>query len=87
MECANFAPPLTGEEMCRALGPHMLAVMPKGRDTWEVHVSTEEIRESLEVEGLTLRGRHCEVSRRFPGGTSVRIRGLPLNMQNENILR
>ena len=82
VECANFAPPLTGEEMCHALGPvanHVLAVMPKGRDTWEVHVTTEEIRDSLEVKGLTLRGRHYEVSRRFPRGTWVRIRGLPLN--------
>ena len=88
VECPNYAPPLTGEEICRALGPvasHVLAVMPKGRETWEVHVSTDEIRDSLEVEGLTLRGRHCEVSRRFPGGTWVRIRGLPLNMPNENI--
>ena len=80
VECANFAPSLTGEEMCRAFGPHVLAVMPNGRDTWEVHVTTGEIRESLEVEGLTLRGRHCEVSRIFSGGTWVRIRRLPLNM-------
>ena len=88
VECSNFAPPLTGEEMCRALGPvanHVLAVLPKGRDTWEVHVNEEGIREYLEVEGLTIRGRHLEVSRRFPGGTWVRIRGIALNVPNEKI--
>ena len=80
VECANFAPTLTGEEMCRALGPvanHVMAVLPKGRDTWEVHVSQERIRDYLEVEGLTIRGRHLEISRRFPGGTCVCIRGSP----------
>ena len=91
MESANFAPPITGEEMCRALGQvanHVLAVMPKGPDTWEVHVTTEEIRESLEVEGLTLRvgtARCRGDSLGAPGGTWVRIRGLPLNMPNEYI--
>ena len=89
VKCANFAPPLTVEEMCRALGPvanHVLAVLPKGRDTWEVHVSQEGIRDYLEVEGLTIRGRHLEISRRFPGGTCVRIRGIPLNVPNEKIM-
>ena len=86
VETVNFSPPLTGKELCRSLGPivnHVLAVLPKGRDTWEIHVTTNEIRDHLEVEGLTLRGRHCEVTTRFPKGTWVRIRGIPLNVPND----
>ena len=31
------------------------------------------------MEGLTIRGRTCDVTPRFPGGTWVRVRGLPLS--------
>ena len=88
VETVNFSPPLTGEELCRSLGPvanHVLAVLPKVRDAWEVHVSTDDIRDHLEVEGLTLRGRRCEVTRRIPSGTWVRIRGIPLNVPNDTV--
>ena len=44
----SFAPALTGEEVCRSLamiGDHVLAVIPKGRDVWEVHVDQQDLRE------------------------------------------
>ena len=88
VETTNFYPALTGEEVCRALGPvsrHFLAVLPKGRDAWEIHVSLEDVRDVLEVEGLTIRGRHCEVTRRFPSGTWVRMRGIPLYIPNDTV--
>ena len=84
----SFEPPLTGEEVCRslaAIGDHVLAVIPKGRDVWELHVDQQDLRDRVEVEGLVLRGRLCEVSPRFPGGTWVRVRGLPLDAKNAYI--
>ena len=51
----------------------------------ETPVSTDDIRDHLEVEGLTLRGRRCEVTRRIPSGTWVRIRGIPLNVPNDTV--
>ena len=86
----SFAPALTGEEVCRSLAmieDHVLAVIPKGRDVWEVHVDQQELRDKIEVEGLVLRGRLCEVSPRFPGGTWVRVRGLPLDAKNTYVDR
>ena len=80
-----FSPTITGEEMCRAVAPigdHVLAIVPKGREVWEVFINEAELRDKMEVEGLVLRGRVCEVSPRFPGGTWVRVRGLPLNATN-----
>ena len=85
VDAPNFSPPLTGEEVCRTLAEiadHVLAVIPKGRAVWELHVSQQELRDKLEIEGLALRGRLCEVSPRFPGGTWVRVRGLPLDVPN-----
>ena len=80
-----FMPVVSGEEMCRAMAAicdHVMAIIPRGREVWEVHVDQEEIREKIEVEGIVLRGRLCEASPRFPGGTWVRVRGLPLNATN-----
>ena len=80
-----FMPVVSGEEMCRAMAAicdHVMAIIPRGREVWEVHVDQEEIREKVEVEGIVLRGRLCEASPRFPGGTWVRVRGLPLNATN-----
>ena len=59
-----------------------MAIIPKGREVWEVHLDQEEIRDRVEVEGIVLRGRQCEASPRFPGGTWVLVRGLPLNATN-----
>ena len=80
-----FMPVVSGEEMCRAMAAicdHVMAIIPRGREVWEVHFDQEEIREKVEVEGIVLRGRLCEASPRFPGGTWVRVRGLPLNATN-----
>ena len=80
-----FMPVVSGEEMCRAMAAicdHVMAIIPRGREVWEVHVDQQEIREKVEVEGIVLRGRLCEASPRFPGGTWVRVRGLPLNATN-----
>ena len=66
-----FMPVVIGEEMCRAMAAicdHVMAIIPRGREVWEVHVDQEEIREKIEVEGIVLRGRLCEASPRFPGG-------------------
>ena len=81
----GFLPVVTGEEMCRAvaaIGDHVMAIIPKGREVWEIHIDQGELRDRVEVEGIVLRGRLCEVSPRFPGGTWVRVRGLPLNATN-----
>ena len=80
-----FMPVVSGEEMCRAMAAindHVMAIIPRGREVWEVHVDQEELRDRLEVEGIVVRGRQCEASPRFPGGTWVRVRGLPLNATN-----
>ena len=81
----GFMPVVSGEEMCRAMaaiGDHVMAIIPKGREVWEVHLDQEEIRNRVEVEGIVPLGRQCEASPRFPGGTWVRVRGLPLNATN-----
>ena len=80
-ETAGFAPPITGEEICASLkmvAQHLEAVIPKGRNAWEVVVRSGDVATGLEVTGLVLRGRSLELSQRFPGGTWVRVRGLPL---------
>ena len=80
-ETAGFAPPITGEEICAALktvAQHLDAVIPKGRNAWEVVVRSGDVATGLEVTGLVLRGRSLELGQRFPGGTWVRVRGLPL---------
>ena len=80
-ETAGFAPPITGEEICASLktvAQHLDAVIPKGRNAWEVVVRSGDVATGLEVTGLVLRGRSLELSQRFPGGTWVRVRGLPL---------
>ena len=82
VHCPLFTPFVTGEEVCRSLGAvndHVLAVVQKGREVYEIHLDHVDIRDRIEVEGLTIRGRTCEVSPRFPGGTWVRVRGLPLS--------
>ncbi|XP_041377686.1 uncharacterized protein LOC121390043 [Gigantopelta aegis] len=84
LNAPGFTPPLSGE-ICRALGPivhHLLAVVPKGRNTWELHVDSQEIRDRLELQGLSIRDRCLDIGPRFPGGTWVRIRGLPLTVAN-----
>ena len=80
-ETAGFAPPITGEEICASLkmvAKHIEAVVPKGRNAWEVVFRTEDVATGLEVTGIVLRGRSIELGRRFPGGTWIRVRGLPL---------
>ena len=81
-ETAGFAPPITGEEICaslRMVAQHLEAIIPKGRNAWEVVVQSGDVATGLEVTGLVLRGRNIELSQRFPGGTWVRVRGLPLD--------
>ena len=85
VHCPLFMPFVTGEEVCRSLGAvndHVLAVIQKGREVFEIHLDHGDIRDRIEVEGLTIRGRTCEVSPRFPRGTWVRVRGLPLFAPN-----
>ena len=80
-ETAGFAPPITGEEICASLkmvANHIEAVMPKGRNAWEVVFRTEDVATGIEVTGIVLRGRSIELGRRFRGGTWIRVRGLPL---------
>ena len=67
-----FQPPVTGEEICTSLGPvvhHVDAIIPKGRDTWEVHITDKDVATELEVTGFRLRGRNIELDQRYPGGT------------------
>ena len=82
METAGFAPPITGEEIClslRMVANHLEAIIPKGRNAWEVVCRAGDVATGLEVTGLVLRGRNVELNQRFPGGTWVRVRGLPLD--------
>ena len=82
METAGFAPPITGEEICsslRMVANHLEAIIPNGRNAWEVVCRAGDVATGLEVTGLVLRGRNVELSQRFPGGTWVRVRGLPLD--------
>ena len=81
METAGFAPPITGEEICvslRMVTQHVEAIIPKGRNAWEVVLRSGDVATGLEVTGIVLRGRGIELSQRFPGGTWVRVRGIPL---------
>ena len=80
-ETAGFEPPVTGEEICSSIRPvsqYVEAIMPKGRNMWEIVLTSEEMATGLEVAGIKLRERSIEISHRFPGGTWVRVRGLPL---------
>ena len=52
--------------------------MPKGRNALEVVFRSEDVATGLEVTGIVLRGRSVELGSRFPGGTWIRVRGLPL---------
>ena len=70
-----------------AISHHVHAVIPKGREVWEIHIDQEEIRDKIEVEGIVIRGRSCEVSPRFSGGTWVMVRGLPLTTRNGTLDR
>ena len=84
----QFQPPVTGEEICTSLGPvvqHVDAIVPKGRDTWEVHVTDRDVATGLEITGFRLRGRNIELSQRYPGGTWVRVRGFPLEIDNTKV--
>ena len=79
METAGFAPPITGEEICvslRMVAQHVEAIIPKGRNAWEVVLRSGDVATGLEVTGIVLRGRSIELSQRFPGGTWVRVRGI-----------
>ena len=89
-ETAGFAPPITGEEICASLktvAQHLEAIIPKGRNAWEVVVRSRDVAIGLEVTGLVLRGRSLELSQRFPGGTWVRVRGLPLDAADVTVQR
>ena len=81
-ETAGFQPFITGEVICLSLktvSHHLDAVIPKGRNAWEIVFKSEEVAFGLEVTGIMLRGRNIEHSQRFPGGTWVRVRGIPLD--------
>ena len=81
-ETAGFTPPITGEEVCASLkmvATHLDAIIPKGRNAWEIVFLSADVATGLEITGIVLRGRSIELSQRFPGGTWVRVRGLPLN--------
>ena len=66
--------------MCfRMVAQHVEAIIPKGRNAWEVVFRSGDVATGLEVTGIVLRGRSIELSQRFPGGTWVRVRGLPLD--------
>ena len=80
--------PVTGEEMCAALGPvarNIEAIIPKGRGVWAIHLTSEEVATGLEIAGIRITGQNIEVSQRFPGGTWVRVRGFPLNTYNTDV--
>ena len=54
-----FQPFVTGEEICASLGPvvnHIEAIIPKGRDTWEVHITDTDVATGLELTGVRVRG-------------------------------
>ena len=75
-------PIVTGEEMCAALAPvarSIEAIIPKGRGVWAIHLTSEEVATGLEISGIRIRGQNIEVSKRFPGGTWIRVRGFPLD--------
>ena len=81
-ETPGFSPPVAGEDICLALGQiasHVEAVMQRGRDAWE------EVANSFEVKGITIRGRSIDISQRFPCGTWLRVRGLPLTANDFKI--
>ena len=80
-----FQPFVTGEEICASLGPvinHIEAIIPKGRDTWEVHITDTDVATGLELTGVRIRGRSLELTQRHLGGTWVRVRGFPLVTSN-----
>ena len=80
-----FQPPVTGEEICTSLGPvvhHVDAIIPKGRETWEVHITDKDVATGLEVTGIRIRGRNIELNQRYPGGTWVIVRGFLLDVEN-----
>ena len=71
-QTTGFAPPITGEEICvsiRMVAQHVEAIIPKGRNAWEVVLRSGDVATGLEVTGIVLRGRSIELSQRFPGGT------------------
>ena len=81
----GFQPFVTGEEICASLGPvvnHIDAIIPRGRDTWEVHITDTDVATGLELTGVRIRGRSLEMTQRHPGGTWVRVRGFPLDTSN-----
>ena len=83
-----FQPPVTGEEICTSLGPvvhHVDAIIPKGRDTWEVHITDKDVATGLELTGFRVRGRNIDLNQRYPGGTWVRVRGFPLDVDNTKV--
>ena len=89
-ETAGFAPPITGEEICAALkmvAQHIEALIPKGRNTWEVVFRSGDVATDVEVTGIVLRGRSIELGQRFPGGTWVRVRGVPLDTADLTVQR
>ena len=81
-------PPVTGEDVCAALGPvarNIEAVIPKGRGVWELHLTSQEVATGLEIAGLRIRGHNVEVTQHFPGGTWVRVRGFPIDVSKTTV--
>ena len=64
---------------------HIEAIMPKGRDIWELVFKSEEVATGAEVSGIALRGRNIELSTHFPGGSWVRVRDPPLDTADRKV--
>ena len=60
----------------KSVSQHLDAIIPKGRNIWKVVDRSEEVYTGLE--GADIRGRSIEMSSRYPGGTRVRVMGVPL---------
>ena len=74
-----FQPPVTGEEVCAALGPvarNIEAVIPKGRGVWELHLTSQEVATGLEIAGLRIRGQNIEVTW---------VRGFPIDVSKTTV--
>ena len=79
--------PMKNISSSRAASSHnhsqVLAVLPKGRDTWEVYVNQEDIRDYFEVEGLTIREGTVTFIGGNQGAHGSVLGGIPVNLPNE----
>ena len=70
----------------RAVNTYIEAIMPKGRDIWEIVFKSKEVANSVDVTGINMRGRNIDLSTRFTGCTWVRVRGLPLDTGDATVM-